>query len=51
MDLQRGVYVEGATEAKVTSDVELLKLLQRGSERRHVADTNMNLESSRRYVP
>ncbi|QDZ21637.1 kinesin [Chloropicon primus] len=50
VDLQRGVYVDGATEIVVNSDLELLKILERGSHKRHVSGTSMNVESSRSHA-
>lgn len=50
VDLQRGVYIDGATEEVVNSDIELLKILERGSHRRHVSGTSMNIESSRSHA-
>jgi len=50
VDLAKGVYVEGATEVAVQSDSELLKVLQRGSDRRHTGATSMNADSSRSHA-
>ena len=50
VDLQRGVYIDGATEIVVNSDIELLKILEKGSHKRHVSGTSMNVESSRSHA-
>jgi len=44
------VYIDGATEIVVNSDLELLKILERGSHKRHVSGTSMNVESSRSHA-
>ena len=36
VDLNRGVYVDGATELEVQSDAELLRVAAEGSAMRHV---------------
>ncbi|CAD8111101.1 unnamed protein product [Paramecium sonneborni] len=43
------VYVENLTEIPVTSYNDVLSLLQRGINNRHVSATQMNLESSRSH--
>jgi len=50
VDLQRGVYVDGATEVVVHSKEELNMLMTQGSNRRHVSATGMNEESSRSHA-
>eukprot|EP00232_Nephroselmis_pyriformis_P002210 CAMPEP_0182911774 /NCGR_PEP_ID=MMETSP0034_2-20130328/37135_1 /TAXON_ID=156128 /ORGANISM="Nephroselmis pyriformis, Strain CCMP717" /LENGTH=369 /DNA_ID=CAMNT_0025048367 /DNA_START=78 /DNA_END=1184 /DNA_ORIENTATION=- len=50
VDVHQGVYVEGATQVEVSTDVEVLKLLQSGSLVRHVSATGMNEESSRSHA-
>ena len=44
MDLQRGVYIDGATEEIVNSDIEMLKLIERGSMKRYVSGLSNVLE-------
>ncbi|GAX81265.1 hypothetical protein CEUSTIGMA_g8697.t1 [Chlamydomonas eustigma] len=44
------VTVQGATIVEVTSAKELLTTLEAGQQRRHVASTNMNRESSRSHL-
>ena len=44
------MYIDGATEIVVNSDLELLKILERGSHKRHVSGTSMNVESSRSHA-
>ena len=39
VDLERGVYVDNATEVVVKSDLDVLKLLDRGSSMRHTSAT------------
>jgi hypothetical protein len=41
VDLQRGVYVDGTTEVVVNTKEELLLLMDRGSDRRHVSATGV----------
>lgn len=56
MDLQRGVYVDGTTEVVVNTKEELLLLMDRGSDRRHVSATgvrrnpNMQTVKTERFV-
>jgi len=50
VDLQRGVYVDGATEVVVSSKEEMKTLMEQGSHRRHVSATGMNEESSRSHA-
>lgn len=45
----RGVWVEGLSEAEVSSHMEVLRLLHQGEEHRAVASTNMNSVSSRSH--
>eukprot|EP00899_Mesostigma_viride_P027230 jgi/Mesvir1/7692/Mv11657-RA.1 len=49
VDLNTGVYVEGARQVVVSNDAEVLELLARGSRQRHVGATGMNEESSRSH--
>ena len=44
------MYIDGATEIVVNSDLELLKILETGSHKRHVSGTSMNVESSRSHA-
>jgi len=50
VDLERGVYVDNATEVVVKSDLDVLKLLDRGSSMRHTSATGMNEQSSRSHA-
>ena len=47
---RRGVFVEGLTEALVTSAEETYDLFTRGSFNRRVGQTEMNRESSRSHA-
>jgi kinesin family protein 15 len=47
---KKGVFVEGLTEATVTSAEETYALFTRGSHNRHVGMTEMNRESSRSHA-
>ena len=49
-DVKKGVYVEGNIEEIVTSPLDALQVYERGSRNRHVAETSMNLESSRSHA-
>ena len=49
-DSERGVYVSGLKEEIVTSPTQVLELLRTGVARRHVGETNMNVESSRSHT-
>jgi len=50
VDLQRGVYVDGATEVVVNSDREMAKLMDQGAKARQVGSTGMNEQSSRSHA-
>ncbi|CBZ37411.1 Unc104-like kinesin, putative [Leishmania donovani] len=45
-----GVYVEGLAEISVTSEEQVLRLMVRGNQRRHMASTRMNETSSRSHA-
>ncbi|GET92012.1 Unc104-like kinesin, putative [Leishmania tarentolae] len=45
-----GVYVEGLAEISVTSEEQILRLMVRGNQRRHMASTRMNETSSRSHA-
>ncbi|KAG5469540.1 hypothetical protein LSCM1_02763 [Leishmania martiniquensis] len=45
-----GVYVEGLAEIAVTSEEQVLRLMLRGNQRRHMASTRMNETSSRSHA-
>lgn len=49
-DSKQGVYVEGCTEEAVTSTKDAHAILVKGYQNRHVAETNMNRESSRSHA-
>lgn len=49
-DAKEGVYVEGCTEEVVASIEAAHGLLVKGYQNRHVAETNMNRESSRSHA-
>ena len=49
-DLQRGVFVEGATELVVNDDKEVMRCLALGSKARQSATTAMNAMSSRSHA-
>jgi len=44
------VTVENATTVSISTMEELNRIIQRGSERRHTAGTQMNEESSRSHL-
>ena len=44
------VHVPGTTVIEVTSAKELLQTIERGQQRRHVSETQMNRESSRSHL-
>lgn len=46
---QRGVYIEGLTEASITSVDQILEILRLGEENRHVNSTKQNIKSSRSH--
>ncbi len=46
----RGTYVLGLREEVVTMPSQVLSLLERGTKRRHVGATNMNMHSSRSHT-
>ena len=48
-DINRGVYVEGLHEEIVTSQKDMLDLIDKGANNRHVGATNMNRSSSRSH--
>lgn len=48
-DINKGVYVEGLSEEIVTSEQDMLELILKGSNNRHVGATNMNRSSSRSH--
>jgi centromeric protein E len=48
-DIERGVYVGGATEEIVTSQFQMLGILARGDANRKVGQTMMNTSSSRSH--
>ncbi|KRX03663.1 P-loop containing nucleoside triphosphate hydrolase [Pseudocohnilembus persalinus] len=48
-DLKRGVYVEGLKHQYLNNYTEVMDLYKKGNQRRHVAETKMNLESSRSH--
>lgn len=45
-----GVYVEGLAEISVTNEEQVLRLMVRGNQRRHMASTRMNETSSRSHA-
>ena len=45
-----GIYVEGLSEVVVTNEKELLDLLNRGNKVRKIAETSMNMRSSRSHT-
>lgn len=49
-DARGSVYVEGATEREVSSLEELQAVIREGRERRHVAATKLNIDSSRSHL-
>ena len=49
-DLQRGVFVDGATELVVNDDKEVMKCLAAGSKARQTGATGMNAQSSRSHA-
>lgn len=49
-DARGSVYVEGATEQEVSSVDELRALIREGQERRRVAATKINIDSSRSHL-
>ncbi len=48
-DIKKGVYVEGLNEELVTSEHDMMQLIERGTRNRHVGSTSMNIESSRSH--
>lgn len=46
---QKGIWVDGATEASVVSPEEVYDIMQRGADNRATASTNMNERSSRSH--
>jgi len=49
-DKDRGTYVLGLREEVATMPSQVLSLLERGTKRRHVGATNMNMHSSRSHT-
>ena len=49
-DMQRGIYVEGATETNVRSTKDMAHIIQKGTCNRHVSCTDMNKDSSRSHA-
>ncbi|XRB09514.1 kinesin motor domain-containing protein [Pycnococcus provasolii] len=49
-DINRGIFVEDATEAAAATEQDVLDLLDRGSRSRHTGATGMNEESSRSHA-
>ncbi|KAJ2960648.1 hypothetical protein NQZ79_g4002 [Umbelopsis isabellina] len=49
-DKKRGVYVSSLKEEIVTSPKQVMKVIQRGEENRHVSSTDFNLHSSRSHT-
>lgn len=49
-DPHKGVFVGGAREEIVTSMDEVLSLIERGNQQRHIGETNMNEHSSRSHT-
>lgn len=49
-DMKGMVHVPGATVIDVTSARELLQTIERGQQRRHTGETQMNRESSRSHL-
>ncbi|EKG03385.1 Unc104-like kinesin, putative [Trypanosoma cruzi] len=45
-----GVYVEGLREVKVSSEEEIMQIMERGNQCRHTAATKMNDRSSRSHA-
>ncbi|KAI5687100.1 Kinesin motor domain containing protein [Leishmania braziliensis] len=45
-----GVFVEGLAEMSVTTEEQVLQLMARGNQRRHMASTRMNETSSRSHA-
>ena len=43
-------YLENAVERHVKTKKEVLDVIQKGHENRHIASTNMNMESSRSHA-
>lgn len=48
-DIRSGVYVEGLKEENIVSVKDMITLISRGTQNRHVGSTNMNKESSRSH--
>ena len=49
-DIQKGVYVEGATEVSVRSPSEMTEIVKKGTWNRHISCTEMNKDSSRSHA-
>ncbi|CAH9065472.1 unnamed protein product [Cuscuta epithymum] len=48
--LERGVFVAGLREEIVNSAEQVLELIERGEDKRHFGETNMNVRSSRSHT-
>ena len=46
----KGLYVEGLTQKQLATEQDYAKLIERGTSRRKVAETNMNAVSSRSHA-
>lgn len=49
-DLQKGVYVEGASETTVTWAKDIMNIIKQGTSNRHISSTDMNKDSSRSHA-
>lgn len=49
-NMQKGVYVEGATEVNVRSTKEMYEIIRKGTCNRHISYTDMNKDSSRSHA-
>lgn len=49
-DIQKGVYVEGATEKSVTCAKDMVEIVKKGTNNRHISSTDMNKDSSRSHA-
>ena len=48
-DINKGVYVEGLYEEQVQCQKDMLELIHKGTNNRHVGSTSMNKTSSRSH--
>lgn len=48
-DIKKGVFLEGVIEERADSVPEIMSVLKKGLENRHIGATNMNVESSRSH--